>query len=382
MVEIYDESHLRELKDICEERNRIINQVIGKERVVNLNLEVINKKIFPNGAVWYYTWRTLLLFICIILYIWGVAVLKNFGISYGVEYNVEINRDTYQILIAAFIVDISFIIFFVTFSFMIIKFVKQINHLKKVKRARKTIIVLNNSISELNTRISILNERIAVHDYLPEAYYYSGHIIIQYILNRRADSLKEAINLFEFERQGNPLFYRYMSALKQNNITFSEMYKDYVYSQDNIEVKNDNKDIQKVANNKLPFQIYTFKKQCYKCHQYTDIITYIKYNDGNYEDVTYPWDEQRLLKNQILWAHIKDPSIEYYGLSVIGDLLEYDNMLMDKFPDKIQVRYSKKTKTSYPMNICSHCGAHQGRNFVYRQVNEMIASMQEIDVIE
>lgn len=175
-------------------------------------------------------------------------------------------------------------------------------------------------------------------------------------------------------------------SAKENNdkiyIKFTQNGKEYAYNKDGIEIVADKNDTQKITENKLPFRVYTFKKPCYKCHQNTDIITYIKFVDGKHEDVTYPWDKSRLLKNQNILAHITDPSIEYYGLMVIGDFPEYDNMLMDKFPGKIEVKYSATTKTSYPMNICSHCGAQQGNYFVYRQVNEIINSMQKIDIIE
>lgn len=121
---------------------------------------------------------------------------------------------------------------------------------------------------------------------------------------------------------------------------------------------------------------------CYRCHQYTDILTYIKFKDKTCEDVTYPWNKERLLKSQDVFAHVLDPSIEYYGLLVVGDLLQYDQMLMDRFPDKIKLKYSSVVKKTYPMNICCHCGAQQGNNYVYRQVNEMINAMTEIDIIK
>lgn len=55
---------------------------------------------------------------------------------------------------------------------------------------------------------------------------------------------------------------------------------------------------------------------------------------------------------------------------------------MKEFPNKISVQYSSTTQTSYPMNLCSHCGAQQGHYFVYKQVNEMIQAMQKIDFLE
>ncbi len=175
------------------------------------------------------------------------------------------------------------------------------------------------------------------------------------------------------------------SATENNGkvyIRFTEKGKEYAYKKENIKIIFDEKDMHKVTEDKFPFTIYTFKKQCHMCHRHTDIITYIKFSDGTYDDVIYPWDKKRLLKNQNVLPHIFDPSIEYYGLIVVGDCEKYDKLLMDKFPDKIKIRYSATVKKAYPMNICSHCGAHQGNNYIYRYVNVMIESMQKINMIE
>lgn len=174
-------------------------------------------------------------------------------------------------------------------------------------------------------------------------------------------------------------------SAKENNekihIKFSENGKEYAYNKDKIEILLDT-NTQKIEENKLPFKVYTFKKQCHKCHQYTDVITYIKFDDGSYEDLDYPWDQFRLFKIQNAFAHLLDPSIEYYGILVLGDCKEYDEMLLNAFPDRIFLKYSATTENSYAMNICSHCGTHQGHYFLYRQINEMIQSMYPIDEID
>ncbi len=168
-------------------------------------------------------------------------------------------------------------------------------------------------------------------------------------------------------------------------IKFTENGKEYAYNKDKIEIIVDKNDSQELIKNELPFRVYAFKKQCYRCHKFTDIITYIKFADGNLEDLVYPWNKNRLMKaqsHQHILAHIQDPSIEYYGLIIVGDCQEYDDVLMKEFPNKISVQYSSTTQTSYPMNLCSHCGAQQGHYFVYKQVNEMIQAMQKIDILE
>ena len=54
---------------------------------------------------------------------------------------------------------------------------------------------------------------------------------------------------------------------------------------------------------------------------------------------------------------------------------------MKKFPKKIQRRYSKTQERNYPMNLCDHCGAIQGWNYIYRQVNEVIKEMEPIEIL-
>lgn len=161
-------------------------------------------------------------------------------------------------------------------------------------------------------------------------------------------------------------------------IRFSENGKEYAYNKDNIEVMKEESKTLDVC----PFTVYKLTKHCYKCHKDTSVFTYIVFNDGTGDDVLFPWDKERLLENQDIIAHYNDPSIEYYGLKVVGDDEELDNILMNKFPDRIKLRYSKTQRRSYLMNICEHCGAKQGWNFIYRQVNERIKRMEKIETIE
>lgn len=153
-------------------------------------------------------------------------------------------------------------------------------------------------------------------------------------------------------------------------VRFSENGKIYKYCADNIEVLN--------APQTNDLVIYTFTKECWKCHQTTEILTYITYMDNPYESAVFPWDKPRFLMYQDIMSHMEDSSIEYYGLNVIGTVEEFDSKLMKKYPDKIKVMYSKTEDRKYPMNICEHCGAHQGRYFVYRTINEYIKANKPI----
>ena len=163
-------------------------------------------------------------------------------------------------------------------------------------------------------------------------------------------------------------------------ITFTEGGKEYGYFSANIKIHNENA-------SSLPFRVYALTKECYRCHRSTTILTYITFSDHPADDLVYPWDKERLLRNQCAeqaFAHMFDPSIEYYALDVVGDIPEYDRMLLQKYPQQFKNTFSKTVNRAYLMNVCEHsdCGAGQGRNFVYRRVNELIQQMQEIELAE
>lgn len=127
-------------------------------------------------------------------------------------------------------------------------------------------------------------------------------------------------------------------------------------------------------------KIYRYKKKCYKCGKETDILTYITYSDNFLESMIYPWDKKRALTGQDIFAHLSDPSIEYYGIYVIGDIAEFDKKMLRVYPEKIAIRYSNITKNRYPMNLCSHCGATQGKYYVYRDINRYITEMVQLEL--
>lgn len=158
-------------------------------------------------------------------------------------------------------------------------------------------------------------------------------------------------------------------------VRFSEKGKTYTYNSKNIEIVDE---LQEAVKNR----IYQFKQPCYKCGQTTTVYTYIVFSDNENEDVTFPWDKERLLQNQDIFAHLQDPSIEYYGLKVIGEDDNLDEMLLKRFPETIKVQYSKTQKRSYAMNLCEHCKAKQGEYFIYRRINDMIKKMKEIEIFE
>lgn len=159
-------------------------------------------------------------------------------------------------------------------------------------------------------------------------------------------------------------------------IKFSKDGKTYSFNPNNIELLNEHHTTKPL---KSSHKIYLLEHQCYKCKQNTIIFTYLIFDDGSDEDLTFPWDKERLLENQDLLSHMIDPSIEYYGLKLVGADKKLDDLLIKQFPGKIKRKHSKTMNCRYAMNLCSHCGAKQGYNSIYKHVNERISNMEPLE---
>ena len=168
-----------------------------------------------------------------------------------------------------------------------------------------------------------------------------------------------------------------------------------MYDEKNIEILEDEEengvgerreaDLKNTSRNKI--LVYSFKRKRHipKCQKMTEILTYIKYDDGSDEDLVYPWDKKRLDENQTLeniMAHMADSHIEYYPIKVLGSDDKLDKIMLKMFPQRISMQYSGKQKRKYPMNVCQYCGAKQGQYYIYERVNKAIKEMKDLTVFQ
>lgn len=183
--------------------------------------------------------------------------------------------------------------------------------------------------------------------------------------------IKFVINKTGEEKQAYSLEFEEDRAV----VKFSKDGKAYYYHKDNIRVVED-----MITQPDIPFKIYAYERLCYNCNKYTTMLTYIILSDSE-RSLTFPWDKEALLERQDILKHIADPSIEYYGLRVLGKYKKFDDIMIKLFPDRIAYRYSKTTDSIYAMNLCEHCCAKQGENFLYRHINYFIKKMIELPEI-
>ncbi len=162
-------------------------------------------------------------------------------------------------------------------------------------------------------------------------------------------------------------------------VRFGKGKPEYKYSRKRIDIK----DIEEMRTPlyRPPFPVYKYFRECYNCGNGTMMLTYMTYKDNPNESLIYPYDMNRLLSKQEIFLHLMNPKIEYYGVNILGDNEAYDKIMLEMFPYKIKRKFSQTIQTEYAMNICEHCGAKQGKNYVYEAVNRFIKDKINIPVV-
>lgn len=204
MTERLNNNQLNELLVLCRSRNAMINTLTAYQKDLHDCLKIVNKKIYCFGPIWCFVWRIVLL------------ILLAIGLVYFGSIDIVTSRNIWY-YIAPIFMALGLTAFIVILIFTIIKTITAPIHHFKAKQAKKKIEELEPKSNELIMQIDTLSDRIKGYDYLPEIYWYAGDIIISYIFNKRADNLKEAINLFEYERRMDIQFNKQMAMLEQIN---------------------------------------------------------------------------------------------------------------------------------------------------------------------
>lgn len=188
---------LNTIANYCAARNFNIEKLNYDVFMLDFSNKIINKKIYTFNAAWCFTWRILGLFVTTVLFLW---------LLFNRPSNLSLSSVIYMqaILLILFVLDL---------VFLINKIVKSLSHNKKYKNAKKDIEIANTDIAYRVNEINKLSKQIASYNLIPYAYWYAGDKIVRYIINGRADTIKEAINLYEFELQNNMQFRMQMDRL-------------------------------------------------------------------------------------------------------------------------------------------------------------------------
>ncbi len=193
---------------------------------------------------------------------------------------------------------------------------------------------------------------------------FGGRQNIMRFLDKKTNEIKEA---YSIRKNGNNVL-----------VKFQKGEKEYSYNQYRIQILKDTASFHSCR------KVYKFNKRCGNCGKTTSIYTYIVFSDDPKEDVTFPWDKKRLRRNQNTFAHLCNPSLEFYGFRIIGQDEDLDEQFAKAFPQKIKIRYYPTRKMVYfeAQNLCDHCRAFQDKFSIYKCVDIMIQQKKKIDWIE
>lgn len=164
-------------------------------------------------------------------------------------------------------------------------------------------------------------------------------------------------------------------------VKFSAQGTEYAYNSENItEISEDVTEIK--TNDTFPLILYSYTKECWKCHKEISVYTYIVFSDGTFESASFPWDKKRALQHQDIFSHLQDPSIEYYGVSIVGMVPQFDTILLQKYPNIFSMQYSNTTHSYYCANTCTYCKSLQGQYPIFRDINIAIKSMHVLNIYD
>lgn len=176
---------------LCLDRNTLLNN-LNNLRNTYSNYLYAKQKVDKCKPIIYLGWKILALaIISIIIYI--ILMLGKGKRSYQTH--------TFYRAFAPSIMFICELAFLTIAILLIVSIILRISDVRKyIKLKYKKIIpyVISN-IEETERSINNISRELAAYDILPVCYWHLGHYIIQYILNRRADTIKEAINLYKTE---------------------------------------------------------------------------------------------------------------------------------------------------------------------------------------
>lgn len=182
------------------------------------------------------------------------------------------------------------------------------------------------------------------------------------------------------DKKTNEIKHAYSIKKSGNNflIKFQKEGREYSYNIQRIQI------LKSIDSSSPRRKVYKFIKRCGNCGKTTCIYTYIVFSDNPKEDVTFPWDKKRLIRNQDVTAHLINPHLEFYGFRIIGQNEKLDEIFVESFPQKIKVKYHSTHKFVYfeAYNTCDYCGASQDKFSIYTYVDTMIKKEEKIEWFE
>lgn len=202
-----DHNMLCRYSHLCLDRNNLLNK-LNYLKCTYSKYSYAKQRVDKHKPIIYFGWKILaLLIISLIAFmVWSSGQGKK-SYQFFRFYN----------SFGTILITICGIAFFIIAVLLIISIILRCSDVITYKHRKKNISDVISNIEETEKSINSISRELASYDLLPVCYWHLGHYIIQYILNRRADTIKEAINLYEAEYRQDMQFRNQMEALNRIN---------------------------------------------------------------------------------------------------------------------------------------------------------------------
>ncbi|MCQ2513537.1 MAG: hypothetical protein MJ089_00395 [Ruminococcus sp.] len=202
MISAEYNQYLVQVSNVFKSRNFYLSRISSLIKEKNNRLSYINQK--RHSILFSYSVRIALIVIFTIVGLFLVPYCRSS----------LMNKDYLKYFLYLFLIVAFSVLDLIALIFIIYKIVADIVYKNKSNKYRKEIKEIDTYIDNIQTKLNIETQKIIEYNILPEAYWYAGDVIINYVLNMRADNFKEAINLFEIELQNNIQFHQQMQMLQ------------------------------------------------------------------------------------------------------------------------------------------------------------------------
>lgn len=183
----------QQIRDIAHKRNQSIDMLQREYNEYAKYIEFSSKGAYTT---WGYIWRICLPIGCL-LYLFTYSFYSIFS----------------RLVVLLLIVSIVFLILMVA----------KINTYKSELKEQKNKAALFKTLSQkIEADINNYTKQLVSYDVISPYYYCVADVILNYIVIGRADTVKEAINLFEYEQRQDAQFRIQMQQLQQINSTMQK----------------------------------------------------------------------------------------------------------------------------------------------------------------
>lgn len=202
---MFDFNMLNKYAQLCLTRNSYLNALQSDSNLYSKYIAA-KKEYESINPIFYFSWKIIALIILSIAIIFAVkfANIKD-------TYHSITRKSPWELILI-----VCSVAFLFVFILLIVSFFSRISDVRKYKKYKKIIPDVISNIEKNEKIVNDISQEIASYNLLPVCYWHLGNVIVQYILNGRADTIKEAINLYEFEFRQDMQFRAQMDAL--NNI--------------------------------------------------------------------------------------------------------------------------------------------------------------------